>query len=397
MKIRSKTKKIFRKIMTVTVLIAVSAAVYLAGRFMPVSLADHYSSEVFPAVASVPQRITSLTRVSLSEITVLILGCLALPLTILWIVLLIKKALTKGVGKYLYQSLRNTLAVFMVLLILFEFLHGFNYRRTSARAMMKLGLNKHTVEELCEAYEWAYAGMLKARAELTEDENGVAVMSTGFEGVADYASQTVDSFCATYGIARYVCPARLKSVRLSHYWSWTYIVGMYNPFFGEANANTDFPDITSYPTTVCHELCHAKGFANETDCNLIGVLACVTSDRADFRYAGYYTIFISLLTEINKLEKKYGIKYDTHVSDYRIIPVARDIKASADYWKSIDAEVKEFQKRIGINITEKALEANNKFLQSNGEKGGNDTYIVPENAYVDFYLKYYSGKGGTNA
>ena len=73
------------------------------------------------------------------------------------------------------------------------------------------------------------------------------------------------------------------------------------------------------------------------------------------------------------------------------------IKASADYWKSIDAEVKEFQKRIGINITEKALEANNKFLQSNGEKGGNDTYIVPENAYVDFYLKYCSGKGGINA
>ena len=51
------------------------------------------------------------------------------------------------------------------------------------------------------------------------------------------------------------------------------------------------------------------------------------------------------------------------------------------------------QKRFGINITEQALAANNKFLQSNGEKEGNDTYIVPENAYVDFYLKHYSPKG----
>jgi hypothetical protein len=167
---------------------------------------------------------------------------------------------------------------------------------------------------------------------------------------------------------------------------------MYNPINGEANINTDYMDITSIPTTVCHELCHAKGFANETDCNLIGALACVTSDRDDFRYAGYYAVFISLLSEINKLSKTYGIEYDTHVGDKAIIPVARDIKASSDYWDSIDKEVLEMQKRFGINITEQALAANNKFLQSNGEKEGNDTYIVPENAYVDFYLKYYSPK-----
>ena len=388
-----KKKKTIRKIVTISVFIAVIAAAYLTGRLLPTGFADYYSSRIFPVVASVPQKISSMTRVSISEAAVVVLGCLALPLLILWIVLLVKKALTRGVGKYLYQSLRNALAVTMVFMIIFEIFHGFNYRRTPARVMMELGTGRHTVEELFAAYEWAYEGMLKARSELKENEMGVAQITTDFNGVADYASSAVDSFCRKYGVSSSTCYARAKSVKLSHYWSWTYIVGMYNPINGEANINTDYMDITSIPTTVCHELCHAKGFANETDCNLIGALACVTSERADFRYAGYYAVFISLLSEINKLSKTYGIEYDTHVGDKAIIPVARDIKASSDYWDGIDKEVLKMQKRFGINITEQALAANNKFLQSNGEKEGNDTYIVPENAYVDFYLKYYSPKG----
>ena len=396
--IRTKNKKkTIRKIITISVFIAVIAAAYLAGRLLPNGFADYYSSEIFPVIAAIPQRLCSITRVSLTEITVVALGCIALPLLILWIVFLVKKALTRGIGRYLYKSFRNILAVVMVMLIIFELFHGFNYRRTPARAMMGLGSGKHTVEELCAAYEWAYEGMVKARSELTENEKGVAQMSSDFDGIADYASVTLDSFCKKYGVSSNTCYAKAKSVKLSHYWSWTYIVGTYNPFYGEANVNTDYMDITSIPTTVCHELCHAKGFANETDCNLLGALACVTSDRADFRYAGYYTIFISLLSEINKLSKKYGFEYDTHVSDKSIIPVARDIKAATDYWATIDEEVLEMQKRLGINITEQALAANDKFLQSNGEKGGNDTYIVPENAYVDFYLKYYSAKDRSNA
>ena len=392
-----KKKKTGRKIITISVFIAVITTTYLLGRLLPTGFADYYSSEIFPVVASIPQRLCSVTRVSLTEITVVALGCIGLPLLIVWIVFLVKKAMTRGIGKYLYKSFRNALAVAMVMLIIFEIFHGFNYRRTPARVMMELGTGKHTVEELCAAYEWAYEGMVKARSELTEDEMGVARMSSDFDGVAEYASATLDSFCFKYGVSSHTCFAKPKSVKLSHYWSWTYIVGTYNPFYGEANINTDYMDITSIPTTVCHELCHAKGFANETDCNLIGALACVTSDRADFRYAGYYTIFVSLLSEINKLSKKYGFTYDTHVSDKAIIPVARDIKAAADYWDAIDEEVLEIQKRLGINITEQALEANNKFLQSNGEQGGNDTYIVPENAYVDFYLKYFSAKEQPNA
>ena len=396
--IRSKKKKkTRRKVVTITVFIAVIVAAYLCGRFMPASIADKYSREVFPLLASVPQRISAFTDVSLTEFALLILVSLALPLLIVWLILLVKKSLTYGVGKYLYKSFRNVLAVSMVLLILFEMFHGINYRRTTARTTLGLGSGKLTIEDYCEAFEWAYQGMLKARAELKENDNGVSVMSSGFDGIAADSSRIVDSFCASYGIAPYKGYARPKSVRLSHYWSWTYIVGMYNPVFGETNVNTDYPDTTELPLNVCHELCHAKGFANETDCNLLGTMACITSDRADFRYCGYYNVFVNLLAVIQYNIKKYGFEYDTHVQDEAIIPVLRDLQAANDYWRSIDKEVKDFEKRTGINITKQASAANDKYLQSNGEKEGEKTYQVPQNEYVDFYLKYFSQKGGKNA
>ena len=396
--IRSKKKKkTVSKIATITVFVAVIAAAYLIGRLMPRDLADKYSSEVFPFLSSLPQKISALTDVSITEITVVVLGCLALPVLIVWLVLLVKKAMTRGVGKFLYKSFRNILAVAMVVLIIFEMMHGINYRRTPARTLMGLGQTKISFEDYCAAFEWAYDGMVKARKELKEDENGVAQLSTDFEETARYASEIIDTFCASYGIAKYKCYTRPKSVRLSHYWSYTYIVGMYNPAYGEANVNTDYMDATTIPSTICHELCHTKGFANETDCNLVGALACLTSERADFRYCGYYTVFISLLNQIENLKKTKGFKYEYKVKNDEIRPVARDTQAANDYWKKIDKEVDDIQKRFGINITEQASEANNKFLQSNGEKEGTDTYNVPENVYVDFYLKYVASGSHGNA
>ena len=396
--IRTKEKKkTCRRVITIIVFTAVIAASYLCGRFMPRGMADSYSREVFPLLASFSQRLSALTDISLTEFTVLILGSLALPLLIVWIVFLIKKSLTKGVKEFLYKSLRNVLAVSMVVLILFEMFHGINYRRTPARALLGLGTGKLTLDDYCEAYEWAYQGMLKARTELKENEKGVSVMSTDFNGISEHASKIVDSFCASYGVAPYVSYCRAKSVRLSHYWSWTYIVGLYNPIYGEANINTDYLDTTELPVSICHELCHAKGFANETDCNLLAALACVTSDRADFRYCGYYTIFVNLLGVIQYNINTFGFEYDTHLQDEAIIPVILDSQASNDYWRSIDKEVKDFEERTGINITKQALAANDKYLQSNGEKEGEKTYNVPQNEYVDFYLKFFSQKGGQNA
>lgn len=57
---------------------------------------------------------------------------------------------------------------------------------------------------------------------------------------------------------------RGKPVKLSHWWSYTQITGMYFPFFAEGNINVDQPDC-DIPVTAAHELAHTRGFAGRTN------------------------------------------------------------------------------------------------------------------------------------
>ena len=100
-----------------------------------------------------------------------------------------------------------------------------------------------------------------------------------------------------------------------------------------------------------------------------------------------------LANQIAKATGKKALTVATDLSDR----VDRLFLVNAMYAANIDKEVKDFEKRTGINITKQASAANDKYLQSNGEKEGEKTYQVPQNEYVDFYLMYFSKKGGKNA
>ena len=149
--------------------------------------------------------------------------------------------------------------------------------RTLTELQTRLGLSSKSA-----ALKWAYNGMVEARSHLGEDYNGIAHMSESFENSAAYANSLVNAFGEKYDIPVSKNYVRAKPVSMSHYWSYTHIVGMYDPFLGEANLNTDYMSIIEFPVTLCHELCHSKGYASETDCNLLSALACCSSTRADF-------------------------------------------------------------------------------------------------------------------
>jgi hypothetical protein len=162
---------------------------------------------------------------------------------------------------------------------------------------------------------------------------------------------------------------------------------MYDMFLAEVNINTDYMSINEYPITLCHELCHAKGYASETDCNTIATLACCSSARADFRYAGYYEIFWNLYAVTEKIAKATGETVPEFVSASDMNPVIRDMSASVIYWRQIDKEVDTIKERLGIDIKETSNVVNDTFLKSNGETGL-ESYNVPDSIYVRYYLTY---------
>ena len=392
MKIKKKSRKrIALRIVLLVVLTVAFFAALICNNFIPRSFADFYGKNIFPAISAPVQSITMFTHVSLTENIVIVFVPLLVVGIIVWTVILIRKFMSHGALLYLYKSYRNLIILALVAAIIFQAMHGINYRKTHVVDELDLVQRELTFEDYCATLKWAYNGMIEARSHLGEDYNGVAHMKSSFENSATHANSLIDAFGLKYDVPVSGNYLRAKPVSLSHYWSYTHIIGFYDMFLGEVNVNTDYMNITEFPITLSHEICHAKGYASETDCNLMAALACCSSTRADFRYAGFYEIFWSVYPIAEEIAEATGGVVPQYYMTSEMEPVYRDMRASIRYWNNIDDEVDAIYEKLGINITEVSSATNDAFLKSNGETGV-DSYQVPDSSYVRFYLTYVGGE-----
>ena len=388
MKIQNKGKKrTALRITAIVILPVLCVAAVFCNTFIPRNVADYYCTNIFPYLSKPMQNINMFFHYSLTENFVVVLAPLLVIGLIVWFVFLIKKFMSHGALTYLYKSFRNLFILILIGAIIFQAMHGINYKRTHVTKAMTLTEEELTFEDYCAALKWAYLGMIEARSHLGEDYNGVAHMSESFENSALYACTLLDAFSEEYNVPLSENYVRAKPVSMSHYWSYTHIVGMYDPFLAEVNVNTDYMSINEYPITLCHELCHAKGYASETDCNTLATLACCSASRADFRYAGYYEIFWNLYYVADDIAEATGEVVPEFPVTEEMMPVYRDMRASHLYWKQIDNEVDHIKEILGIDITEASDVVNDTFLKTNGETGV-ESYHVPDSVYVRFYLTY---------
>ncbi len=370
-------------------LVIILAAVLIAPSFIPQSACEFYSENVFPAITLAGNALCTCEHFSLSENIVVCGGAVLAAGMVYFIVMLIVKLFRGGAGQYLCKVIAGVLVFTIIFAFCFQLMHGMNFRRYSAKDLFKLEDGEYTIDDYTQALDWAYNGMVSARAELGEDYNGVGHMQYSFEDSSLYANSLIDSIMSKYGINASPNFVRAKPVALSHYWSYLHITGAYDPILGEVNINTDYMDITDYGQRLCHEILHAKGFASETDCNMIAVIACLSASRPDFRYCGYYQVFWSLYNVTAEYCAAKGVEMTDYVDRDAMKPVLRDARASSMYWKVIDSEVTKLKSELfGINATDVAETVNNAYLEAYGQDGGTDTYTVPENYYLEFYETY---------
>lgn len=393
MKIKFKGKRrTALRVVACIVLPIVFLCALICNSFIPRSFADFYGAKIFPYLTIPLQSLNMFFQNSMTENIVVCLAPIAIAGLIVWLVFLIKKMLTKGAAEYFYKAFRNVMIIGIVAAVMFQLFHGFNYKRTNIATELKLTGKELTYEDYVGALNWAYMGMIEARSHLGEDYNGVAHMSTSFENSATHACSLLDAYSEKYGIPLSDNYVRPKPVSMSHYWSYTHIVGVYDMFLCEANINTDYMSVTDFPITICHELCHAKGYASETDCNLLATLACCSSSRADFRYAGFHEIFWNLYYVTGYIAKAENKVMPQYAVTLEMEPIYRDDRASELYWRQIDEEVENIRKVLGIDITETSTNVNDAFLKGNGEDSGVDSYVVPDSIYVRYFLTHMAGE-----
>jgi hypothetical protein len=96
-------------------------------------------------------------------------------------------------------------------------------------------------------------------------------------------------------------PGRMKETIFGPFFRWTAVDGMVNPFGLEILAN---PDLLPFerPFVAAHEWGHLAGFADESEANFVGWLACIRADPAS-RYSGWLYLYWQVAAELPGAER----------------------------------------------------------------------------------------------
>lgn len=336
--------------------------------------AEWYAINVFPTLSLPAVFLNSLFPISLTEFT-LIAGVMTFPLILAWFIY--RAVCSKTKGKFFYRSALIFAIAFSLLSGSFCLMHGINYYRKPLDASLDIMPAQRSPEELSEVMRWLISSISEEQKKLSIDESGCSMLLTDM-------NQTLADGSAALDLASNRFPvlagndALPKPVVLSHYWSYTGIVGMYFPFLGEANINIDVP-VYSIPMAICHELAHVRGIAREQDANLAAFIACISSDRPDFRYSGYIFALGYIAGDLANVD------IETYYQLMETIPdtVWKDWQSNADYWTQFEGPVEEVSEQVNDN-----------FLKANNQDAGIISYSMVSGQIIEYYFKNESGVTG---
>ena len=338
--------------------------------FKNAAFADVYSEKISQPLAVIWSIPVNLLPFSLTEMIVVIGSLVVIALTVRGIVRFITRP------SWRWQRLLKTalvvLTIALVALSLFIAFHGIHYARSPLADSLGLTVRERSCEELERATVAFARAASEARDGLPEDKNGVLAIDSPqmlFKDSYRGWERASEVFPALESAIR----PMPKGVILSHYWSYTHIVGMYMPLFIEVNVNTDQPGF-AIPAIAAHEIAHARGFAREDDTNLAGYISCFYHPDPIWRYSGLVSAWKQLS---NKLYEEDQERWSNAYA-YITPAVARDLKAEREYWKAFETPVATFSTAV-----------NDAYLKANKEAAGVKTY----GQVVDLLLAYIETAG----
>jgi len=203
-----------------------------------------------------------------------------------------------------------------------------------------------------------------------EDSEGIMKLSTDINNTLKRAHKGYKNIEAEYPELTYKF-GRPKGVLLSEVMSYLGIGGVYFPFTTEANVNTSLPD-KSLPFTACHEMAHQIGFSREDEANYIAYLACKSHPDPDFQYSGTLS---ALIYATNALYQ-YSPEDYFELRESFSAGVARDIKASNNYWEKYETQLQDLSSSI-----------NDAYLKANMQNDGVRSYGRMVDLLIAEYLK----------
>lgn len=298
--------------------------------------------------------------------------------------------LLAAVARPLRRFLGHLFLLLSTLLVLYVFLCGINYHRTSfsEEAGLSVTIDAHgTVYD--EADLIALCDYLVT--EINDTEAQFAATTIQVEGACiGQTSETPKASAAWLWHAGRTGQRAMEKLgqryrRLSGHYPYpkpilnTWILsiqqttGVYSPFTVEANYNRDiaYYDI---PFTICHELSHLRGYMQEEEANFIGVLATIGADDLYFNYSGYVSAWVYAGNALARIDSTaFATLYGRINARTR-----QDMLYNNAYWQQFEGKPAEAHEQL-----------NDAYLKMQGQTSGVRSY----GHVTDLMLEYFAKNG----
>lgn len=293
----------------------------------------------------------------------------------------LRRAIRAAAARPLRRFLGHLFLILSTLLVLYVFLCGINYHRTSfsQEAGLSVTLGEHgTVYD--EADLIALCDYLVTEINATEAQLDVPFIGQTME--TPKASATWLRHAGRTG-QRAMEKLGQRYSRLSGHYpfpkpilnTWLLSVqqttGVYSPFTVEANYNRDiaYYDI---PFTICHELSHLRGYMQEEEANFIGVLATIDADDLYFNYSGYVSAWVYAGNALARIDSTAFATLYARIN----ARTRQDMLYNNAYWKQFEGKPAEAHEQL-----------NDAYLKIQGQATGVRSYGHVTDLMLEYFAK----------
>lgn len=350
-----------RRIVTAAVLLAASVLLMWISVQIP-AFAEWYSKTIYPFLVTTVGRVMGLFPFSVAE---LCLYLLILGFAVSGVVLIARNIRYGGGRSRTFSWFSKVILTVGILAILYTVGCGINYHRESFSEEEGIVTFSYSTEELKEVCIWLTEEVNAVSEEVSRDSLGLMELEAPEE---NGAVEAMEKLAETYPSLEGYYP-RPKKVSVSEILSYQGLSGVYSPFTVEANYNGD---MTAYnmPFTACHELSHLRGFMEEREANFIAFLACIGSERTDFRYSGYLSGWVYCMNALYRTDRAAWQEVRAELEG----EAEPDLAANNEFWDSYEGRISETADRI-----------NDTYLKVNGQADGVQSY----DRMVDLIVAYF--------
>ena len=357
--------KIINRVLYITLSLFIFTALILILSIIKSGFADWYNSSVGAFLRLAFSAITGFLPFSLAELCIIVAPLLIVAAISYSIVRIIKKNFN------LRTFLKKLLIVFFIFTIIFINVFGVCYFASPLASRLELERKELSRQQLYEDALYTRTLLESASGNVNFDKSGASVNPHTFSETDSLIDKGYDALSQS-GVYKSVMIGNSKPILLSKLMTYTHISGMYMPFTGEANVNTNYPDYV-VAFTIAHEKAHQRGIASEDEANFMAFLACMASGDEYLEYAALMNMYDYFLDATFKQDEEM---YNELVD-----------KTPEVILKEMYAYYKFFEKYTNSAASVVAESVNDTYLKTMGKEDGVKSYGLVIELYHAYIQK----------